>query len=62
MTSEKGILENTRQLTYGLLELGDAGFVDKFFRDRLASYIEARGIKSVNDVPPRPLQQRWTKQ
>lgn len=52
MTSEKGILENTRQLTYGLLELGDAGFVDKFFRDRLASYIEARGIKSVNDVPP----------
>lgn len=51
MTSEKGILENTRQLTYGLLELGDAGFVDKFFRDRLASYIEARGIKSVNDVP-----------
>lgn len=52
MTSENGILENTRQLTYGLLELGDAGFVDKFFRDRLASYIEARGIKSVNDVPP----------
>lgn len=52
MTSEKGILENTRQLTYGLLELGDAGFVDKFFRDRLANYIEARGIKSVNDVPP----------
>ena len=52
MTSEKGILENTRQLTYGLLELGDAGFVDKFFRDRLASYIEACGIKSVNDVPP----------
>lgn len=52
MTSEKGILENTRQLTYGLLELGDAGFVDKFFRDRLASYIEARGIKSVNNVPP----------
>lgn len=52
MTSEKGMLENTRQLTYGLLELGDAGFVDKFFRDRLASYIEARGIKSVNDVPP----------
>lgn len=52
MTSEKGILENTRQLTYGLLELGDSGFVDKFFRDRLASYIEARGIKSVNDVPP----------
>ena len=52
MTSEKGILENTRQLTYGLLELGDAGFVDKFFRDRLASYIEARGIKSVNDVTP----------
>ena len=52
ITSEKGILENTRQLTYGLLELGDAGFVDKFFRDRLASYIEARGIKSVNDVPP----------
>lgn len=52
MTSEKGIRENTRQLTYGLLELGDAGFVDKFFRDRLASYIEARGIKSVNDVPP----------
>ena len=35
-----------------MLELGDAGFVDKFFRDRLASYIEARGIKSVNDVPP----------
>ena len=49
---EKSILENLRQLTYGLLELGDRGFVKSNFTDRLASYIAAQGIRSIDDVPP----------
>jgi hypothetical protein len=51
MSSKKSLLENTRQLTYGLLELGDRGFMRAAFVDRMASYIEAKGIKDIKDVP-----------
>ena len=51
MSSEKSLLENTRQLTYGLLEIGDRGFMRSAFVDRMASYIEAKGIKNIKDVP-----------
>lgn len=52
MSGDKSIVENVRQLTFGLLDLGDAGFTQRSFRSRLASEIEARGIKDVKDVPP----------
>lgn len=51
MTDEKSMLENTRQLTYGLLELGDRGFMRSSFIYRLSSYCEAMGIDSVEDIP-----------
>lgn len=51
MSEEKSALENVRQLTYGLLELGDRGFMKSAFVDRMAGYIEARGIKDAKDVP-----------
>lgn len=52
LSSEKSVAENLRQFTYGLLELGDEPFVRKNFVDRLASFIEARGYKTLDEVPP----------
>ena len=56
LSSEKSVAENLRQLTYGLLELGDEGFVRQNFVDRLASYLSAQGIKSLDDVPPEAIE------
>lgn len=52
LSSEKSVAENLRQFTYGLLELGDEPFVRKNFVDRMASFIEARGYKTLDEVPP----------
>lgn len=51
LSDEKSVMENIRQFTYGLLELGDEPFVRKEFVDRMASFIEARGYKSLDEVP-----------
>lgn len=51
MSAEKSALENTRQLLYGLLELGDRGFMRASFVSRLASYIEAKGITDIDNIP-----------
>lgn len=51
LSDEKSVAENIRRFTYGLLELGDEPFVRKEFVDRMASFIEARGYKSLDEVP-----------
>ena len=51
LSKTKSSSENIRQLTYGFLALGDTPFVKSNFVDRLSSYIEARGIKSIDDIP-----------
>lgn len=47
----KPVMEYARNGIYNLLDLGDTPFVKMNFEDRLASFIEARGIKSAADVP-----------
>lgn len=44
------ILDGIRSITYGLLEKGDVPFVQAAFRESLAQYIEAHGIKSEADI------------
>lgn len=44
-------LENTRQFTYKLLEMGDAPFFKNAYVNRLASYAQAKGIKDFADLP-----------
>lgn len=51
LSDEKSVVENIRRFTYGLLELGDELFVRKEFVDRMANFIEARGYKSLDEVP-----------
>jgi hypothetical protein len=48
-------LEEVRKLTYRLLEAGDVPFYRNAFVDRLASFMEARGIKNIADVPEEAL-------
>lgn len=48
---DKSMLEHLRGFTYDLLEKGDAPFFRAAFNDRLASFIQARGIKSASEVP-----------
>ena len=44
------MLENIRQFTYGLLELGDAPFVKKSFTDSLANIAAANKITSADQI------------
>ena len=50
MSSEKSVMENIRQFTYGLLELGDAPFVKKHFTDSLANIAAANKITSADQI------------
>lgn len=50
MSSEKSVIENVRQFTYGLLELGDAPFVKKSFTDSLANIAAANKITSADQI------------
>ena len=50
MSSAKSVLENVRQFTYGLLELGDAPFVKKSFTDSLANIAAANKITSADQI------------
>lgn len=52
-------METLRNATYKMLDLGDSPFVKKNFVDRLGSYINAQGIKSVDDVPDEAIQIAW---
>lgn len=44
-------LEALRQLNYYLLEKGDDIYIKNNFVNRLASYMQAQGIKSIDEVP-----------
>ena len=50
MSSEKSVMENIRQFTYGLLELGDAPFVKKHFTESLANIAAANKISSADQI------------
>lgn len=50
LSSEKSVLENIRQFTYGLLELGDAPFVKKSFTDSLANIAAANKITRADQI------------
>lgn len=50
MSSEKSVLENIRQFTYGLLEMGDAPFVKKNFTDSLANIAAANKITRADQI------------
>ena len=50
MSSAKSVLENIRQFTYGLLEMGDAPFVKKSFTDSLANIAAANKITSADQI------------
>ena len=47
---QHSVLESTRQLTYELLETGDAPFVKSAFVDSLAQYCAAQGIHNRADM------------
>lgn len=48
---DDSLLETARNFTYYLLEKGDEPFVKKNFINRLASYMKAQGIKSIDEIP-----------
>ena len=50
LSSGKSVLENIRQFTYGLLELGDAPFVKKHFTESLANIAAANKISSADKI------------
>lgn len=50
MSSAKSVIENIRQFTYGLLELGDAPFVKKSFTDSLANIAAANKITRADQI------------
>lgn len=52
-------LETIRNATYAALELGDSPFVKENFVERLGSYINAKGIKDIKDIPDDAIQVAW---
>ena len=52
-------LETLRNTTYKLLDLGDSPFVKENFVERLGSYINAQGIKNIDEIPPEAIQTAW---
>jgi hypothetical protein len=44
-------METARNFTYHLLQKGDDVFVRKNFESRMASYLDAQGIKNLEDIP-----------
>lgn len=59
---KKGVesgLETIRNATYKALDLGDQPFVRENFIERLGSYINAQGIKSIDDVPDEAIETAW---
>lgn len=50
LSSAKSVMENIRQFTYGLLELGDAPFVKKHFTESLANIAAANKITRADQI------------
>ena len=55
----ESVAETLRNTTYKLLDLGDSPFVKENFIERLGSYINAQGIKSIDEVPEEAIQTAW---
>ena len=55
----QSILETIRNTTYKLLDVTDSPFVKKNFSQRLASYINAQGIKKLEDIPDAAVDLAW---
>lgn len=47
----KSILENVRDAVYSLMDWGDSPFFKWAYTGRLASYIQAQGIKNADQIP-----------
>lgn len=45
------LMETARNFTYHLLQKGDDVFVRMNFESRMASYLDAQGIKTLEDIP-----------
>lgn len=59
---KKGVqssLETIRNATYKMLDLGDSPFVKENFVERLGSYINAQGIKNLDDIPDEAIEIAW---
>ena len=59
---KKGVqsgLETIRNATYKMLDLGDKPFVKENFVERLGSYIRAKGIKNIDEIPDEAIQMAW---
>ena len=59
---KKGVqsgLETVRNATYKMLDLGDSPFVKENFVERLGSYINAQGIKNLDDIPDEAIEIAW---
>lgn len=50
-TVGKATYEKARQITYNLLEIGDAPFVRNAFQDSIAQYCSAHGITDISQIP-----------
>ena len=50
-TVGKATYEKARQITYNLLEKGDAPFVRNAFQDSIAQYCSAHGITDISQIP-----------
>lgn len=55
----QSVPETIRNATYKLLDLGDRPFVRENFIERLGSYINAKGIKNVADIPDEAIELAW---
>lgn len=55
----QSVAETLRNTTYKLLDLGDSPFVRENFVERLGSYINAQGIKSIDDIPEEAITTAW---
>lgn len=55
----QSVAETLRNTTYKLLDLGDSPFVRENFVERLGSYINAQGIKNIDDIPEEAITTAW---
>ena len=55
----QSVLETIRNTTYKLLDVTDSPFVKENFVERLGSYLNAQGIKSIDDIPDDAIRVAW---
>ena len=55
----ESLAETLRNTTYKALDLGDQPFVKENFIERLGSYINAQGLKSIDEIPDDAIELAW---